>query len=299
MPVEPIRKILTDDATGGGSGVGAVFSGKLTAGITVGGVTSGDEFAQGSKIEDFIVTLVQGTLVPQLPPLPSNLLPSLALAQDQTIDAATTEAGSLFDITFTPDYTPAGAGDVVSFKIQSRHYNPVNEVWDEWTDIADETSVPSSLLVNNVQIGDQTELRAVVEYAAGSKYSGGTVESSEISLSTSRCLYWGWSQPAQTTSAIIRGLANVIFNPQEGTQFNIPPMILGVGYLGLWYPASIRDVNSIFQVGFMEMKEAFDPQTPVFVEGANGFTAIEYKGFAYQVTVPYVIEDNWSLNVTL
>jgi hypothetical protein len=238
-----------------------------------------------------------------LPPLPPELQPTVTIGQDQTVDAATTEAGTTFDMTFTPNYTPNGEGAITEFKIQSSQYDITTDTWGEWEDIATESYLPSSLTVNDVQVGDKTKIRAVTTYAPGTEYDGGTVYSDEIELSTSRCLYWGLSTAAPTTSDIVRSLPNVIFNPQEGTQWAIPPMDMPADtYLSIWYPAILRDINSIFQyagaIPFMDIKSAFVKDS-VVVEGANGFEGIEYKGYYYHVEIAWEVEEDNSFLCTL
>lgn len=116
------------------------------------------------------------------------------------------------------------------------------------------------------------------QYADG-QIKAGTKSATSGAITGYRNSFYGTlTEKAELTSGIIRGLAGkseaALLN---GSSFDVPVPV-GALRVVIAYPATLRDISSIKDVNGMnaEISSSFTPQT-VQVEGANGFTAIDYK----------------------
>jgi len=93
------------------------------------------------------------------------------------------------------------------------------------------------------------------------------------------------STPA--TSAEIRTLNGKGLNPGNGTSFTIH-IPAGTKRILFAYPSSLRDVSTVkyLELGNGEMKDTFQ-KLSLNVEGANGYSAINYKVFLYTPEIPF------------
>lgn len=116
------------------------------------------------------------------------------------------------------------------------------------------------------------------EYAAGQIKAGSKSATSGAITGYRNSFYGTMDAKDEVTSDIIRGLAGVsgaaLYN---GSSFDVE-IPVGALRVVIAYPATLRDISSIKDVNGMsaEISSSFTPQT-VQVEGANGFTAIDYK----------------------
>lgn len=116
------------------------------------------------------------------------------------------------------------------------------------------------------------------EYADG-QIKAGTKSATSAAITGYRNSFYGTlTEKSDLTSGIIRGLAGVSGAAlTNGSTFDVE-IPVGALRVVIAYPATLRDVSSIKDVNGMsaEISSSFTPET-VQVEGANGFTAIEYK----------------------
>ena len=117
------------------------------------------------------------------------------------------------------------------------------------------------------------------DYAAG-KIAEGSKRGSRGTITGHRKTFYGTTtdKTSETTSAIIRGLSgksNAALNNGSTFKVTIP---VGALRVLIAYPATLRDVTSIKDDNAMsaEIKTGFILST-VAVEGANGYTATNYK----------------------
>lgn len=117
------------------------------------------------------------------------------------------------------------------------------------------------------------------DYAAG-KIAEGSKSGSRGTITGHRKTFYGTTtdKTSETTSAIIRGLSgksNAALNNGSTFKVTIP---VGALRVLIAYPATLRDVTSIKDDNAMsaEIKTGFTLST-VAVEGANGYTATNYK----------------------
>ena len=116
------------------------------------------------------------------------------------------------------------------------------------------------------------------EYAAGQIKAGSKSSTSGAITGYRNSFYGTMEAKDEITSDVIRSLAGVSGAALgNGSSFEVPVPV-GALRVVIAYPATLRDVSSIKDVNGMnaEISSGFTPQT-VQVEGANGFTAIDYK----------------------
>jgi hypothetical protein len=102
---------------------------------------------------------------------------------------------------------------------------------------------------------------------------------------------------AYTTSNQIRSLSGNTLNPSNGTIFtiNIP---IGATMVVFAYPATLQNVDSVIYVEGLnaEIKGIFT-QTTISVEGANGYTAINYKVYTYIPATAFTDEATYEVTI--
>ena len=117
------------------------------------------------------------------------------------------------------------------------------------------------------------------DYAAG-KIAAGSKSATKGTITGHRKSFYGTTtdKGAATTSDIIRGLSGKSSGAlKDGSTFTVPIPVGALRVL-IAYPATLRDVTSIKDVNGMnaEIKSGF-ALSRVQVEGANNYSAIEYK----------------------
>lgn len=116
------------------------------------------------------------------------------------------------------------------------------------------------------------------EYATGQIKAGSKSATSAAVTGYRNSFYGTMAEKSELTSDIIRGLSGVSGAAlSNGSSFDVA-IPVGAVRVVVAYPATLRDISSIKDVNGMsaEISSSFTPQT-VQVEGANGFTAIDYK----------------------
>lgn len=115
------------------------------------------------------------------------------------------------------------------------------------------------------------------------KIAAGSVTKTSNEIKPFRKYFYGTAltQASSFDSAAIRALTNSTKAAAAGTTFTmtIPE---GTKQVIIAYPATIRDLNKVADVGAFgtDIVANFEKST-VEVQGANGYTAIEYKVFTY------------------
>ena len=117
------------------------------------------------------------------------------------------------------------------------------------------------------------------DYAAG-QIKAGSKSATKSAITGYRNGFYGTvaSKAGAVDSALVRGLAGKSNRaPAAGNVWNLS-IPVGAQRIVFAYPATIRDVSSVQDVNGMnaEIKTAFT-KSVVSVEGANGYTAIDYK----------------------
>ena len=92
---------------------------------------------------------------------------------------------------------------------------------------------------------------------------------------------------APTTSPEVRALSQNLLNPQNGSQFtiNVPS---GAGRVIIAYPASLRDVNTIYYPPLQSDVKSTFTQTTVSVSAVNNLFPTNYRVYYYIPLTPFV-----------
>lgn len=125
------------------------------------------------------------------------------------------------------------------------------------------------------------------EYATGQIKAGSKSATSAAVTGYRNSFYGTMAEKSELTSDIIRGLSGVSGAAlANGSSFDVA-IPVGAVRVVVAYPATLRDISSIKDVNGMsaEISSSFTPQT-VQVEGANGFTAIDYKVYTLDFANP-------------
>ena len=137
------------------------------------------------------------------------------------------------------------------------------------------------------------------DYAAG-KIAAGSKSATKGTITGHRKSFYGTTtdKGAATTSAIIRGLAGKSSGAlKNGSTFTVPIPVGALRVL-IAYPATLRDVTSIKDVNGMnaEIKTGF-ALSRVQVEGANAYSAIEYKVYTMDFAAANDTANTYSVTI--
>ena len=137
------------------------------------------------------------------------------------------------------------------------------------------------------------------DYAAG-KIAAGSKSGTKGTITGHRKSFYGTTtdKGAATTSAIIRGLAGKSSGAlRNGSTFTVPIPVGALRVL-IAYPATLRDITSIKDVNGMnaEIKSGF-ALSRVQVEGANAYSAIEYKVYTMDFATANDTANTYSVTI--
>lgn len=230
----------------------------------------------GGTLEDFFDVFVDEKN-------PAITQPSVQITFDQ---AKTYEVGTVVSPEYSAKLSPG-----------KYSYGPatgvVAKAW-EVTDTDGHSADTASGSFPDVTVGDDTSYKITAkasydagaipqtnvgnEYAAG-QIKAGSKSATSVSITGYRNSFYGtMAEKDDITSDVIRQLAGksgaALVN---GSSFDVP-VPLGAVRVVVAYPATLQDISSIKDGNGLnaEIASSFTPQT-VQVEGANGFTAIDYK----------------------
>ena len=136
------------------------------------------------------------------------------------------------------------------------------------------------------------------EYAAGQIKAGSKTATSGSITGYRNSFYGTLTEKAEITSDIIRGLVGKAGAAlANGSSFDVP-IPVGALRVVIAYPATLRDVSHIKDVKGMsaEIAPSFIHQT-VQVEGAGGYTAIDYKVYTMDFANPYDTANTFKVTI--
>lgn len=258
---------------------------QTTQSITV--TTPVGNFTKGQVID---VTNIQDLLTQMLTKdsNPTTTQPSVTvLLSNAGAKEVGTEFTPTWSVTLNPGSYSANKGGAQPTNVTATSYSV--------TDTNSGSSTSQSGSFTQFTVGDNTTYRvsATVQHTAGAvpttylgtPYEAGQIQAGSKSGQSStvtgyRKGFYGavTSKDATINSAFVRGLASsTTSNPAQGNTWSISVPV-GTLRVAFAYPATLRDVNSVKDVNGLnaEIKSAFTKAT-VSVEGANGYTGIEYK----------------------
>lgn len=251
------------------------------------GIANGATIAAGTSLDEFVRMVVQKAIPA------TYTMPSVAIANNGGQASGNVETGTTVTPKLKATFTKNDAGDLVSIAIKRGA-----------TEVATGAESPMEYTGEGIVIGDETiTFSASATYGdapvktnnlgAESKenwFAGGTVNSSNYSITGKRNLFYGTGVGAvpEVNSAMVRGLVNKKLAPTQGTSFNIN-VAVGQQYIVFAYPASLRDVNNVTYVEANDsgMASNFEKLVIDVADargGANGI--MSYKVYTYEMAVP-------------
>ena len=262
----------------------------------IGSFENGDTIAAGTSIDDIVRKLVQV----QIPP--TYTAPTVAIAVSSGTAGGSYEEGTTATPTLNATFTQNDAGSLTNLVIKKNG-----------TQIATSTTSPASH-TEDVTISGTITFSATATYAAGAikkdnfgaDYATGAITAGSKDTATNvtytgyRKYFWGADSvaTAASTSDNVRALSkSSTVAAAAGKTFELK-VTKGQTRATFAYPASIRDVSSVkyVEMGNDESKAMFT-KTTVAVEGANGFTAIDYKVYTLIPDQPF--PSDMTFNVTI
>lgn len=261
----------------------------------LGGLKTGDNIAAKTTIDELVSKILTKRI------LPTYLSPFVTL---EAVDAkpGVYEVGSEITSTFTADFHQNDAGNIKSIAIN-----------DGSVDFLEGTASPLKASSHAFTLGEEPMVfQASVTYADGpiktdnlgeesaeGQILGDTITSNTVTFTGKRCAFYGSGagEIPELTSKVIRGLGNSALAPTEGDEFEIS-VAVGDKYAVFACPTTAPDVNQItyVQTGDINILPKFT-QSVVSVEGANGFAAVDYKVYFYEMAVAAVAPMTFKINI--
>ena len=208
---------------------------------------------------------------------PTTVQPSASITLEQ---AGSYEVGT----ELTPTYS-------YSFSKGSYTYDDDTGVEETAVTITDTNGKNPTFPALTVADGTNYKVNAVISHSAGiiphtnmgNEYSAGQIKAGDVSAESSaikgyRNSFCGTlGNKNNLTSDVVRGLTKSGKALANGSTFTVD-IPVGALRVVIAYPATLRDITSVKDVNGMsaEISSGFTKQT-LSVEGANGYTAIEYK----------------------
>ena len=261
--------IMKDVSPSGGS---AVLSSDLTSNVEVGGVPKNKTYTNGTSLE----TIVRDILIKYLQPSVT-----FTPTKDQTFELGYNYTGETLTAVIVKQ-----SNDIQSVKF----YQDSTELYSDTTTATTGGTVTYTYSTTNNDT--DIKLKCVVD-------DGVKPVTIERKVSFVRKGFYGASSASTTpvaTSSDVRALSGSILDPKAGSTFtlNIPT---GATLVTIAVP-SARTLSSVVYVEGMnsDVKDTFTPSI-VNVEGANGYTGIDYTVYSYIPAIPF--PNNATYKVTL
>lgn len=198
------------------------------------------------------------------------------------------------------EFGPATGCSITSWSItDSDGSAPLNTATGKFSEItvADDTSY-KVIATGNYSAGAIPKTNIGNDYPAGKIVAGNKVKDSYTITGYRNSFYGTLTEKGELTSGIIRtltGKSNKAFN--NGAEFSIPLPVRATRVV-FAYPATLRDVSSVKDVNGLnaEIKGAF-VKSIISVEGADGFTGIDYKVYITDFAAPLEKANSYTVKI--
>ena len=289
------------DAWIAGGGGGGDVSADITSLVDVGAISAGDVVTAGSTLDQVLTQLLIQTFYPSLVAPGAQLTVSSPLV---------VEAGATSDLDLTATFD---RGQILG--------DMSGSVWDPAAVQDFRAGAETAIRIDGVvaaggtrtltaqQIVDGTNtFNAEIDYdigpqpldSTGANYdaplAAGTALTS-IDIEGQRNRWHGTPATLPTDSAGVRGLSESALNPQSGGNFSISIPIGAVNVV-FAYPETLGEVSSVKYVEGLnaEVKGIFT-ESVISVEGANGYTAINYRVYTYTPAAPFSATATYNVTI--
>lgn len=281
-------------------GADEAFTVELGSGGTLGGYKTGDQIPVDTSLE----TVVKKLLMKQVPPTYSQ--PSVSVSNNSGTAAGNYEIGSTITPNIKATFSQADAGALTNIQFQKNNTN-VGEA---------QTSSPATYTEAGFTLDAATSFKAIATYAEGEvkndnlgqpypngHITAGSKTSSNYTFTPYRQGYFygvlETDSSTPLTSEIIRSGSKKNGAYSSG---NLPLIsassVTSPKRIFVACPATNTGVTKVIMPSAMgaDCTSDFVKQTPVAVEGAGGYTAINYNVWVYE---PASISSDQTFTVTL
>ena len=253
---------------------------------TVGSFVNGDTIAPGTSIDTIVRKLVQE----RIPPIYTQ--PSISIDVSSGTPGGYYEEGTIVNPLLTATFTKNDAGSLNNIVIKKNDIQVTSAMSSPTTHTESLTIIGSTTFsaTATYSAGLIKKDNFDEDYITGSISAGSKSTVSNVTYNGYRKYFWGSDTvtTAPVSSANIRALSNASENSAApGTTFTIS-VSRGQTRAIFAYPANIRDVSSVkyAEMGNDESDMLFT-KSIIPVEGANGFTAIDYKVYTLIPAQPF------------
>lgn len=257
-------------------------------GTSLGALEDGDVIEEGVSIDD-LLEIITKKYIPVEYEAPTIFLSEMS--NENNTNFIFEEVGNPISLHLKSVFNQNDAGSLISHYILKNNEEKVYE----------EKAESIEVIIDNLIAEEKIQIfTSKAEYQAGEikndnlgnpnmedSIKEGFILSDNIECIGQRCLFYGTQvgDNLELNSKNIRALEYKILNPIEEMTFSIPVNI-GQQYIIFAYPSYLKDVEKIT---YLEMSDNltlnFDKNL-VNVNGANDYSAIEYKVYLYKMAVP-------------
>lgn len=269
----------------------------LGAGLTVTQAVGGWPVGATINPTDTVWSVIQRLLNPRVAAV--YIAPTLTLAGTMPLAR---EIGENITPTLTPNFQQQDGGPIEAYRLY-RGGTGGTLIYDGPVAVA-HTDATFQLTTNE-------SYQSQVDYEEGpikndsegnpdpvGRIEAGTVTSAAVTYVPQRRAFFGALSEATVpdNSAFVRSLSSNMLNPVNNTQLavDIVPGNRGACFA---YPATLREATTIIQQGLgLDVKAGFNHEI-VSVEGANGFTAVNYHVYFLITEFPFTGNDQFRLSI--
>lgn len=255
-------------------------------GTNIGALADGSTIEAGISIDDLLAMITQKSIPA------TYTAPTIKLSKTAGSATGNHEVGTSIGVTLSSTFTQNDAGAITAHNIlkgstnvfTGEAKNTVSAETEDFTLGEETVSFYSEAsygdgAIKNDNLGQPSPQNAI---------KASSVKSSAVSFTGKRAYFFGTGVGDLPTlnSATVRGLSAPQLDPKQGTTFSIPVSV-GQQYIIFAYPSSLRDVNQVMYVETNDTGMAPNfTKNLINVEGANGYTAKEYKVYTYRMATP-------------
>ena len=262
----------------------------VTSDVTVGGIEQAQIILKDTTLQQFVETLLTKIYYPvitaPLVSMSSNHSGGVECGTQGVVLTVNFNRGAITGKTVSGVWDPNylqnyRAGDAIQYTILNQNNGTENSYTSAAAIIQEGTNLFNGQVSYDIgfQPLDSKEQIYLTPLAASTL-------STTTSVFGRRKAFYGVNNSA-SNSEQIRLLESSTLNPINNTTFNIN-IPIGTSSVVFAYPSTLRNVTSVlYKQGFdADVKDVF-ALTPVLVEGANGYLAIDYKVYRYVPVVPF------------
>lgn len=253
-------------------------------GTALGALADGSVIGEGISLDEFIAMICEKEV-------PATYTAPKATIAVNGSAAGTYESGTNLKFSLTGAFVQNDAGELVKIALKQ-----------DGTEFLSQATSPISSDTIDYQVEDGAHTfstsatydeGAVKDNNLGNPspdghIAAGTVSSSNLTYTGKRRTFYGTGagEVPEITGELVRGLSNSTLGASNGTSFNIS-VAVGQQYVAFAYPATLRDVNQVMYVEVNDSSMAANfTKSTCDVEGANGYDAVSYKVYTYQMSAP-------------